>query len=340
MLVKRQDLLLTLTMLKAGLAKKEIIEQSKSYLITGRGISAYNDDLYAFAPFEFPENMTLAVPSDELLKLISRMPDEELDISIVEGAFVAAGKNRKGSIIGDPEIAIPIDSFHETMESGKWFKLESHFAEHLKTASLVASRDMNDNQLCYVHVSPGSIEATDRQKACRMNTKTGFKSDILIEYDAAGYLDDISPTTCLLSEEWTYFRNESGIVLGCRHRLEKFPDIDKLFTTGDGKELILPSNMDDVVDRAEIFSKDDSGLENIIKITLKENKIIVSSATTKGNYREVRKIKYMGNPVSFCVNPFLLKELLEHGKQVFVCDGKLALSINDFNFVICLQDSE
>ena len=340
MKIKRQDLFLMLTQLKPGLAKKEIIEQSRSFLFTSRGVSAFNDEIYAFAPLELPEGLEVAVPSDELLKLLSKLPDDELEISATDGIFSLAGKNRRSTIQGSADIIIPLDSLHDSLDGGKWFKLETHFSEHLRTASLATSHDMNDGQLCYVHVTPEGIEATDRQKACRMVVKTGFKKEVLIEYEAAGFLQDVSPTKCCITDEWAFFRNDAGIVLGCRHRLEDYPDLSPIFKTGKGTTLTMPSNMEDVVERAEIFSKDESGLENIIKLTLKDSKVIVASATSRGSYREIRKVKYDGAVVSFCVNPFLLKELLEHGKQIEVCSDKLTLSINDFSFVISLQDSE
>ena len=107
-----------------------------------------------------------------------------------------------------------------------------------------------------------------------------------------------SPILLAETDAWLYFRNQGGLIYACRRFKEEFPDMSELFVV-DGKPVVLPKGLVEIVKRAEIFSSD-SLQDNHVKVELSAGKVRVRGEGVKGKHREYdESVAYKGKPVTF-----------------------------------------
>ena len=91
--MNRKELLGALSAVRPGLANKEVMEQSCSFVFDGGMVCTYNDEIAVSHPV--PEGISGAVRASELFSLLSKFPDEEIGVEVTEAELVVSGKKRK-----------------------------------------------------------------------------------------------------------------------------------------------------------------------------------------------------------------------------------------------------
>jgi len=330
MRVNREEFLNSLEAVAAGLSPREIIEQSSCFIFKDGRISTYNDEVACST--ETKLKIEGAVIAGPLLEILKKLAEEEIEIEAKEKQLSIKGKGRRVGIRMDAEILLPI----ETVEApGKWRPLHEDFNEAVSVCLECAGRDDSQFMLTCLHIHPDHIEACDNFQMARYPIKTKIKDEMLVRRDSIKHVVALDMTEIAESAKWLHFRNPAGLVLSCRRYLEEYQDLSNILDVG-GKPATLPKGLAEAAEKAEIFSSENAE-NNRVRIDIKEGKIRVKGEGASGWYSEIKKAKYEGPPLSFCISPKLLAEITRKHNDCRIQRDRLAVDSGRFQYVSCLE---
>jgi len=329
MRVNRDLLLKELEAVTPGLSAKEQIEQSNCFVFSDGQVITFNDEVAA----RFPTcmDLTCAVQAAPLLSLLKKLKEDDLNITLTEGELLVSGKKKKSGIRAEAEILLPLESL-ETPK--KWKPVPEDFGTAVSMVSSCASRDESHFALTCIHVHPEWVEACDNAQAGRYNIMTGVREEIVIRKDSLKNIQALDMTEFSETRNWIHFRNPSGLILSCRRFVEDYPDISKSFDV-DGEKTVLPKDIKDAVERAEVFS-----IENIedksIEVHLRPGAMKIKGEGASGWFSEIKHIQYEGHNISFRIAPKLLVDLAKNN-QCEITEGRLKVKQGKMQYVTCLM---
>lgn len=299
--MKKIDLLNALEIVKPGLASREIIEQTNAFAFIKGRVVTYNDEISLSHPVEGLD-ITGAVQAEELYQLLRKIKKEEIEITVTDNEIsINAGKAKAGLVL-QQEIKLPLQ---EVDTHSEWHKLPAEFTKPLRFAVAACSHDSSQPILKSVHVNQkGYVEGSDNFRvtrytlAKRMPVKT-----FLIPATSVKEVIKLNPTEVAEGTGWIHFRTAAGTTLSCRVYEEVFPDTTP-FLKVEGAEINFPKTITDILDRAAVFT------ENDVDVTLKDNRIVISSKSDTGWFKEEANAAYEGEPITFSVVPGLLRDIL------------------------------
>jgi len=331
MRVKREELLQQLESVSPGLAARELIEQSSCFVFKDGRVFTFNDEVACSIECLVADTVAGAVVAKPLIELLSKLPDDEIDVSMGKERVLVKGKRRRAEVVMEAEMALPIDSVESP---GEWVELEREFLDAVNITQAVAGKgkDTNFNLTC-VHIHPERVEACDNYQAARYPVDTKVKSSCLIRQASIQYVPQLGMTEISECEAWTHFRNPAGLVLSCRRWKEDYENLDPIFDCA-GSKATLPGGLAEVVDRASIFSAENAKDDNIF-VHMKNGKLLVRGEGLTGKFEEQRDIKFDGD-ISFLIAPKLLVEITQRANDCVIGDGRLRIDAERFVYVSCL----
>ena len=328
MRLKREQLLHRLQQVSPGIASREILEQSASFVFSKGKIVTFNDEILCEADFDC--GVEGSVHATPLLNLLGKMADEDVEISANESDFLVTGKNSRAGVRMNKEILLPYDSVEAP---GKWHPLHGEFNEAIEVVQGSASKDdLNFNLTC-IHLSPKYIEASDGYQLTRYIIATGLEHDCLIKKDSAKNFVGLGMTQVSEGKNWIHFRS-NDMRIACRRWVQEYIDLDEVINF-TGKKTTLPGGLAEAVDKAEVFSTDNAS-ENLVLIQIKQGKLRLKGEGAHGWYEERKKIEYDGDPISFMIPPRLLAEVTKRTNDCEITAERLKIDAGKFVFVAVL----
>jgi len=338
MKTNRQELLDALIAVQPGLASKEVIEQSSSFIFIDGEVVAYNDEIAISCPVE-GLGIVGAVEARPFLKLLQKLPDTEIEIMTKgEEIRIESGRRKAGVNIA-PEVTIPLK---EIGKPQKWNKVPQGFSEGVSFCSFSASSDMTKPILTCLHISGVRIQSCDDFRATRCDIGKWSGGDVLLPTRAARILVQYEPTHWGSTTGWIHFKNEeTGVRFSCRTLEDRdYPDLDRFFDV-EGLEIDLPEATAEILDRVRIFSEQEHAQDEEIEVTLRENKMVLHGKGSSGWMKERIKVGYGGDEeIRFHINPVFFSDILEILDSVIVADNMLKLDGDDFSHVVMLLSGE
>lgn len=334
MLVNREKLLSSLESVSPGLAARELIEQSGCFAFRAGRVATFNDEVACSidSPLKDLEGAVVAKP---LLVLLSKLPEDELDVQKGDGKIQIKGKGRRAEIVLEAEVKLPVEAV-ETPE--EWTKLEPDFLEGLGIAQAVAATGKDANfVLTCVHIRPDCLEACDNFQAVRYPVKTGAGESCLIRWSSAKHVPPLGMTEVSYGKSWIHFRNAAGLMLSCRRWQEQYENLDPIFDC-EGKPMTLPGGLNEAVDKAKIFSSDNPESDQVF-VRIKDGRLLIRGEGASGKYEEQRKVSFDGD-ASFLIAPRLLVEISQRTTDCLIGQGRLKIKAAKFEYVSCLGAAE
>ncbi len=253
MRIKRKELLAALKRLEAGLASREIIQQSNRFCFEESNIRTYNDNVSVIVPFV--TGIKGAFPSKELLNIATKFPDDELDISMGkdDGYVMIKGRGRKATLRIDATVKLP-----EIDIAGikRWLDLPSNFLDAITFCLFSVGKNTNRPELMCLYVTDDEVQTLDSQRATRYTLDGVVKKPFLLPREVVKPLSIFNPVRYTKRECWIHFADDAGAVFSCRTIEEDFPDIKEFFDIQADREIEVPINFNDVVDRPHIVQSD------------------------------------------------------------------------------------
>lgn len=315
MKINKNSLQEALSIVKPGLATKELLEQTTSFAFINGRVITYNDEISISHPINGTE-FTGAIKAEELYGLLTRITHSEIDMEITDDELKIKSGRVKAGLRLETEINLPLQDSPD-----KWKKIKNapQFVEYIKLAASTCGTDMSQSKLTCVCVRDGLVIGSDGQRLiqCTLDEKFPVK-DFLIPATNVMELIKIEPTYVQLEEDWIYFKNAKDTIFSCRRVKETYMDQDQIDPHLKIKQkavIKFPDKILETLSRVMSFSKRDFALEEMIEVAIEDGKATFSAQTenTKSWIKEKISIKCEVD-LFFNITPSLFIDILKNTK--------------------------
>jgi len=333
--INKTTLQKALEIVKPGLSNKEIIEQSTSFAFIKGRVVTYNDEISISHPVEGLE-IEGVIKADKLYPFLTKLKKDELELSIEGNEVVIKSGRSKASLALESEIKLPLI---DGMTSLKWKPLPEEFLKLVSFVLPACSRDMSKPVLTCVHISKeGVIEASDSFRIARSESGSTLPvNEFLLPATSAINMVKLKPTKIAEGKGWIHFKTEAGTVISCRTFEDSFPDT-KPYVEVEGVELTFPKTIIEIIDRAQVFAKQEFVLDESVTITIEKNKFKIKSEAEGGRYEETVNTTYDGDTIEFIISPYLLRGILTETLDCIASDTKLRFEGSNWVYITCLKN--
>jgi hypothetical protein len=329
--INRLRLLESLSVASVGLTGREVLEQSHSFIFSKGNLLTFNDEVLFRAPS--PLQIEGAVPAEELLAVLNRFPDDELDATVTGKEIVLKGRRRAAGIAFSTDILLPIG---DVPSPTKFSPLGEDIGKMLIQAARTCGRDFSSILTTMVHITPNQIEGSDNHRLFRYTGDTGCPESVLIPASGIETVATLKLRKISVGKGWVFFKAKGNVEIAIRSSHETYHDgVDAVLKMDGGEKVSLPSNLKDILGRAEIMQA--STYDAKVEILLEDGQIEVSSRKESGWFRERKKVPYSGPRMEFDVNPAFLIELLSQTRDVVVDSRKMKVAVGNIEFVVALR---
>lgn len=342
MKVDRLSFLSTLKSILCATTKIEVLEQSNCFIFRNGSIMAFNGAVFARCKSNIPVDKSevwgeFAVIASDLIGVLSKMPDERIDLSFKKDQLILTGNKKRAGLIIQKEILLPIADVIQIPDK---MKKTHDVLPSMKMAARICKPGDDNYRVGYVLVSPDSIISTDYYRLLKISTSVpNIKKPTLIPASSLLSISDIKVSHLRLYQEWLFLRDEEKDVLlaiccgeGDYFEMET---IDNILSMDDACGIELPEEMKDAVSRAMVMAGDDADGEASISLT--SNSLIIRTRKSSGWYEEKQKIRFRGEPMKMSVDLQLLKDVLSKTLKAKIGNQKIKMQKDGIEFVASLE---
>ncbi len=331
MKINKKKLMAVLEKVKPGLASKDIVSQATSFAFSDGYISTFNDEIAISAPFE--SEIEGAVRANELYALLSKVYDDELDVTTKGNELIIKGKKAKAGIKLETEITLPIDELGDTTKMAL-LPLPEDFLDIINIASQVAAKDMSKPILTCVFIEGEMIYASDGGRIIRGEMNGKIDGSILLPAAVVKTLLKYNVTEFGKTQGWVHFHTEDELIFSSRVLVGDFPEVDEYLEV-EGDILTFPKTIISMLDRAGVFTAENIS-DEFVTISVENKKMIVKGEGEFGWLEETTNCRYQGDKVEFSVDPAFLVDIVEDLKKCVVGENTLLFQGENFDHVISL----
>lgn len=333
--MNRKLLLDALLSVKSGVANKDIVESMTYFYFSGEHVVTYNDVISIRHPLK--TSFTAFVKADDFIKIISKIKSESIELELNDAILnLKADKVRTSfPTLYDQDIIGRVDSVSKSVKALKFTKLPTDFMDAMSLCHPVASKNESDQMLICIYINGKDVISTDNIRIAHYTMDSPMPGPIMVKSNEIKSLIGISPIEFSFDDTWIHFLNESGCTFSIRRVKGDYPNMLK-FSEFTGTRVNLPKELLDGLDLASVFTEDSN---DSVNIAIKNGicRVFKEGDSGKLDFRE--KVTYKGEPISFYINPTLLKDMMKHSTEIVVTTGKAKLSTKSFELVTALQES-
>ncbi len=337
MKINRKELVEALEVVKPGLGTKGFIEQAPFFAFMGDRIITYNDEISISHPIDGMD-LTGSIQASEFYTLLSKLDQDEIELEVKDSEVRLKSSRVRAGMTLHSDIKLPLE---EVSGLKGWKKIPEKLLECMRFVSFSCSRNLSVPVLTSVYVHDDVVEASDnfRITRCHLSSKIPVESFMIPSRSSSSRpieaLARHNYSEMCQSKGWVHFRTESGTIFSCRVYEGKFPDTSAVFNV-DGEEIVFPEVLDKMLDRASVFAKRDTRSDEVIHISLGDNKILVKSSSEAGWFEEESNAEYSSRPIEFLVNVHFMKEILPKMRKCILGNSRLKFVGEDWEHVIAL----
>lgn len=332
--ISRQTFLSNLQAILPGMSPKGIIQQSKCVVFYEGQMVTFNGELCCRTKSGLGTSFKGAVDIKPLVDALGLLDTDKITVSHNETEMLidADGVDRN-YIVMEQEVLLPVDKVDDPEE---WQRVPKSLADGISMVEGCASSDQNVFSRTCIQFHKKWVEAYDNKHMARFMVKTGLDTPILVRRDAIKYIVGIDMTEMSVTKGWIHFRNPAGVMYSCRYYgAEKFNNLDEMIDM-KGETLVFPKTLDQVIKRAENWSKEVED-NNHIQVELKPNLVRLKGVGTNGRYIGKRSMKYKGKGRVFYVPPKILFEVIKKQTECEICEERLKIESPRFVYVTMLS---
>lgn len=341
----RQQLINILTAVRPGLASKEVLEQSTSFIFSAGVVLTYNDEIAVQHPL--PEGLDLegAVAAKELYALLNKLPDEEIALETTDSELIVEGKKARSGIRLQAASTVE-ETLRVLGHPSDWSQLPEKFVEAIVFCSFSTGRDMTKPLLTCVCVDDAFVMSSDDRRITRFDVGEGLdlKGQLLIPAVSIKALSAYPITSYDVTKGWLHFRTDDGVVFSCRNIEGTYPaeKIHSILDNSDGEPVKLPSGLAETLERAGVFSSGVSRVDvgNRVRVSLSEGELMVRGESDAGWLEEKARVRYKGPDVSFDVSADFLQAILAHSGEMLIGENVLKFEGDNFVHIVSMMASK
>lgn len=354
MQINRETLLRTLESVSAGLATqaKALVAQSSSYVFRDGKVYTFNEEILCSS--DSPFKIDGCVKAKEFRELIQSLPDEDLEMDVIDGNKITIRGNGKGKrkmkFAMDERLPENEDPANVVDTPQKWTPLSSDF---LAGVDFVKDCVLDDNAakskpnlliLTFIHIHPEYVESCDESQIAHFPTKTGVEREVVIRGSSLAKISGRNFTHIGETDSWIHFKNqETGQSVSIRRFLDDYPDLSGHLQELQGmSKFTLPGGLEEVIKRAALCAQSDVA-GNHITVDLRSDGMIVEGTGLYGEFKELKDLVYKGTPLRFRIDPKILTKVV---KTTSDCDvigegsgedwvGRIRIKTAKFTYIAC-----
>lgn len=344
MKVDRKHFISVLQSVQPAVASKELVEQSTSFIFTGSQVMAYDDELCISHPLE--TEFECAVLAKELLAVLLRIKDEEVDVQTNETHLVVKGKKNKAGI--KLEWKTNVEEISKTLGMAKdWNALPNNFMEGLGFCALSVGKDNSKPLSKCIHCHGNSMLSTDNRRITvyylQAIPDTGME-ELNIPGSAVRALSSFDLQEYALSDGWVHFKAANDAIVSSRTIAGKFPR-EKAFefiakAQRAENDVKMPSTLPEMLKAASVFTSSSttgakkSVEDSHVQISINSGLLTVRGEGPAGFFEESARCKYQGDAIEFECVPDFLNKILAHTDTAVVDQGSLLFEGDNFEHII------
>jgi len=334
MKINRQELVEALEIVRPGLASREMIEQSTSFAFIDGRIITYNDEISISHPVKNLD-ITGAIKAEELYKLLGKLTGEELEIEITETEVLIQSEKARAGFSLQKEITLPLMN---TEELTTWKELPDNLSAAMQFCLFSCSNDMSHPVLTCIHLQKdGVIESCDNYRATRYEIGMTLPLDnVLIPGRTVERLLRYEIKRVSESPGWLHFKTEDETIFSCRIIEGEYPNLTPILQM-QGEKIIFPEKIGKVLEKASVFSKREFLLDETVSIRLDNKKARIRAEGESGWFEEEINARYLGEPITFHVNPVFLQEICEKLQTSYLAEGRIKFVGENWGHVVALK---
>jgi len=333
MKIERRKFLSTLQSIVCATSRHEILEQSNCFIFTEDSIMAFNGEVYARIAFK--SSWKFAINANDLIKLLSKIPDKEIKLELKDNQLIVIGKKKRAGLTIENEILLPVEEI--PFPEKKMTKIRDNTLENLAIASKICIGGNEDYRISHVYLTPTKIQATDRFRVLCIDFSAGY-GPILIPASAILSLPDTKFDKIKIENGWFFVANKD-IFVGICCSLDPYYEeniISDAFKMEDSSKIQLPKEMESAIERALIMAEDDAS--KLANISLTKKSIIIKTQKDSGWYEEKQPARYKGADMKIVVGLSLFKDLLSKTHKALINKNKMKMKKDNIEFVIPLEN--
>jgi hypothetical protein len=311
--VNKEQLKKALEIVKPGLASKEQIEQSTSFAFIKGRVVTYNDEVSLSHPVPGLD-LTGAILADNLYKFLHNLKKDTLVMELVENEVILHSGGAKAGLLLQAEIKLPLQK--EIGRPKDWVKIPEHLIEGINFCMTSCGKDMSRPKLTCVHVNQeGFVQGSDSYRIAHYDV--GEKIPVptfLLPATSAIEVVKLKPIEMTKGKSWIHFRTEEDTMISCRLLNDTYPSTEGFFKD-KGVRVIFPKITEDILKRAQVFSKREHLLDESVHIKMGKGRFMMKSRCDTGWFREQIIAKYKGDIIEFDITPYLLKGILAETRE-------------------------
>lgn len=319
-----------------------VVEQGASFLFLGDRICTCDGNVSVSVPFE--TGMTGGVKATPLARLLKKLPDGPVDVTMAGGEFRVKAFGVRAVVVAEADVRLDVAAV-VGLPAG-WTPLPDGFLDALRLCAFSVGRDSSDAALSSLHVTAASVESTDDMRATRVTFASPWDcadGGLLVPGWAFTVLSGRDPVEVGETEGWLHFRDAKGTSVACRRPSANYPELDGIFAV-EGMRFVFPEGMRAALARAGIFATAELNEDARIRVDVgADGHMTVSGEGNDGWLKErLPMAKPARKSFSFEVHPALLDAVLDKLKFAIIGDGKLKFVERDgsFEHVISLFGDE
>lgn len=326
MKLNREKFIRALDNVSPGLASKEIIEQSNCFVFKDKKVFSFNDEVSVCYPFDI--DFEGVIPAKQLLGILNRSNDEELELTLTGDKLRIKGKTFSANITLSHQIKLPIDSVNIP---DTWTKFPDGMLLKFESCQLSVGHDMAKPILTCIHWEDKVVESCDNHRVSRFDTEhDGPAESLCIPGKSLNALiKNYRPVEYSYSPEWIHFKNENGSIYSVRLFSGTYPNMLPILSISSSEQIEFPAGLADVLFRSEVLADVSTPTPEAV-IIIKDKKITVSSSSEAGEFTESLDTTSTLE-IEFRVYSRLLQGILQHLEkaELDITLGKIKFTSND-----------
>lgn len=328
--MNREKLTKALSSTRAGLADKEIVEHSTSFVFSNGQVITYNDAVSVRYPLDI--GVEGAVSAAPIMAFLGRVSADEVKIEQKENELILKCGRAKAGIPVTAEVPKHLTSLKVPKKG--WEDIPKGFEDAIKLCLFTASKDMTKPILNNLHIQSKTVESADNYRATRTLMKGAIGTEILLPLAAAKNLPSFAPKEYVVTKTWAHFRNEDKVVLSCRLFAGEYPELDGFFKL-KGESVEFPAKLKDILERAGVFSTADFDTDREVLISVTKGRMKVRAESQDGWFEETVKAPDVED-MSFRIHPVFLADILAHSSTATLADNAMLFKDKHFSHVVSL----
>ena len=333
MIISKLKFQQALEKVKPGLAKSDTLQQATSFAFSKGKVITYNDEISISTPIEL--DIEGAIPSENLYKFLSKIKKDEVELTLEGNEILLTSGRSKAGLTIEAEVKLPLD---EVSGKKQWNELPENFNKYMKFAMTACSRDMSKPVLTCVNIAKeGVLEASDGFRIVQCHLDSGMPLDtFLLPSTSILHVVKLQPNLVSGGNGWVHFKNDEDTVISCRIFEDVFPPVNAHLKV-EGVKITLPRTIEEILDRAMVFSKKDSMLDECVIITIEDRRLTIRAEGDGSWFEEEVNLRYEGDTIKFNITPFLLKDILKETQGCLIGENKLKFEGEGWKYIIALR---